>query len=310
MSYSFDPELAAALAMVPEVDVSDLAAARAAQARELAEQVAEADEEGVDVGELWSPEVTMRTYRPTGAAGPLPVVYRIHGGGFMLGSPDVDHEENLRLCRELGALVVSPDYRLAPEHRFPAGLEDCYAGLCHLVKNATELGLRPERVAVAGDSAGACLATAVALLARDRGGPVIRFQLLESPAVDDRLETPSARRFVDTPIWNRRNARLSWEAYLGPGVPGTRGVPVLAAPARAAAGGLAGLPPAYVSVMEFDPLRDEGIDYARTLLAAGVPTELHLFPGTFHGASMVRHAGVVRRASAEAVDALRRRLSR
>jgi len=316
MRHRFDPELAAALALMPEVDISDVDEARAAQAEQLAAAVAAVDTTGADVAEVrapgpdGAPEVPLRIYRPQGAAGPLPAVYGIHGGGFVLGSPDVDHAWNLMLCRELGALVVSVDYRLAPEHPFPAPLEDCYAGLCWLAKNTTELGVRPDRVALWGDSAGGGLAAGLALLARDRGGPAVCFQHLCSPALDDRLQTPSARLFTDTPVWNRRNARLSWEAYLGYGVPGTAGVSPYAAPARAGVIELSGLPPAYVSVMEFDPLRDEGIDYARALLAAGVPVELHLIPGTFHGAWAVEHAAVIRRATAEAVAVLRGALGR
>ncbi|SFC43680.1 alpha/beta hydrolase [Streptomyces aidingensis] len=308
MRYPLDPELAAALAMMPEVDITDVAAARAAQAAELAVQVAAADTTGVEVSEVDTGEVTLRVYRPTRMPGPLPAFFRIHGGGFVLGSPDADHDTNLDLCRRLPAVVVSPAYRLAPEHPYPAGLEDCFAGLCWLAKHADSLGVRPERIAVGGDSAGGCLATAVAMLVRDRGGADICFQYLDSPSLDDRLATPSARRFHDTPVWNRCNGRLSWAAYLGCGVPGTDRVPVTAAPGRAAPEELAGLPPAYVAVMEFDPLRDEGIDYARGLLTAGVPTELHLFPGTFHGAAMVRHAAVVQRITAETVTVLRRAL--
>lgn len=316
MRYRFDPELAAALPLMPEVDITDVEAARASQAGQLAARVAAADTTGVDVTEVrvpgpeGAPDVPLRLYRPLRAKGPLPAVYGIHGGGFVLGSPDVDHDWNLMLCRELEALVVSVDYRLAPEHPFPAPLEDCYAGLCRLAENAAEWGVRPDRIAVWGDSAGGALATGIALLARDRGGPAIRFQHLCSPALDDRLRTPSARLFTDTPVWNRRNARLSWEAYLGRGVRGTAGVSPYAAPARAGVLELSGLPPAYVSVMEFDPLRDEGVAYAHALRSAGVPVELRLFPGTFHGAWAVEHASVIRRATAEAVAVLRGALGR
>ncbi|MEU6423136.1 alpha/beta hydrolase [Streptomyces spiralis] len=310
MRHRYDPELAAALALAPEVDISDLAAARAAQAAELAGVAERADSGGVDVADLpvpgppGAPEVTLRTYRPQGATGPLPVLYALHGGGFVLGAPEVDHDSNLRFCRELQVLVVSVDYRLAPEHPYPAALEDCYAGLLAVAAGAAG-DIRPDRIALWGDSAGAGLATALAMLTRDRGGPAVCFQYLHSPALDDRLAARSAVEFTDTPVWNRRNAVLSWEAYLGPGVPGSEGVPAYAAPARATGAELAGLPPAYVAVMQYDPLRDEGIDYARALLAAGVTAELHLFPGTFHGAAMVPHAGVVQRATAEAVAVLR-----
>ncbi|NJP99717.1 alpha/beta hydrolase [Streptomyces zingiberis] len=316
MRYAFDPELAAAVALMSEVDVSDPAAARAAQAAQVAPVVAAADTTGVSVENVsvpradGAPALPLRLYRPAGAPGPLPVLYALHGGGFLVGSPDVDHESNLRFCRELGALVVSPDYRLAPEHRFPAALEDCYTGLCRLTDRAGDLGLRPDRIAVWGDSAGAGLAAALTLLTRDRGGPGIVFQCLVSPALDDRLRTPSARRFTDTPVWNRRNARLSWDAYLGPGVAGSAGVSPYAAPARAGTAELAGLPPAHVTVAQFDPLRDEGIDYARALLDAGVPTELHVLPGTFHGAGVVEHASVIRRITAEVTAVLGRALSR
>ncbi|MFF3288751.1 alpha/beta hydrolase [Streptomyces sp. NPDC003023] len=310
--HRYDPELAAALVLMPEVDITDVAAARAAQSAQLVAALKAADTAGVDIEEVrvpgpeGAPEVRLRMYRPQDApSGPLPAVYCIHGGGFVLGSPDVDHDWNLLLCRELGTPVVSVDYRLAPEHPFPAPLEDCYAGLRGLVDRADRYGVRQDRIALWGDSAGAGMAAALTMLARDRGGPAVCFQHLCSPALDDRLETPSARRFTDTPVWNRRNACLSWDAYLGHGLRGTPGVSPYAAPARAGAAALAGLPPAYVSVMEFDPLRDEGVDYARALQAAGVPARLRLLPGTFHGAWAVEHAAVIRGATAEAVAVLR-----
>ncbi|MFE6972103.1 alpha/beta hydrolase [Streptomyces sp. NPDC057682] len=317
--HAFDPELAAALALMPEVDLSDLAAARAAQAQQLAVALAASDTEGVDIEELrvpgppGAPDVTLRLHRPrrrTRGPGPLPVVYGIHGGGFVLGSPDVDHDWNVLLCRELEVLVVSVDYRLAPEHPYPAALEDCYAGLCGLVDRAGPLGVRADRIALWGDSAGAGLAAGLTLLVRDRGGPAIRFQHLCSPALDDRLETPSARLFTDTPVWNRHNARLSWDAYLGGRPHPGAVVPVHAAPGRAPTASLAGLPPAYISVMEFDPLRDEGIDYAHALAAAGVPATIRLLPGTFHGAWAVDHAAVIQDATREAVSVLGTALGR
>jgi acetyl esterase len=214
--------------------------------------------------------------------------------------------QNLRLARELGVVVVTVDYRLAPEHPYPAPLEDCYAGLVWTAKNADALGIDPDRIAIHGASAGGGLCAGLALLARDRGGPAITFQYLGVPELDDHLDTPSMRRFVDTPLWNRPRAVISWDSYLGAGKPGGPDVPIYAAPARAT--DLTGLPPAYVSVMEFDPLRDEGIAYAQALLQAGVSVELHAFPGTFHGSALVEQAAVSRREADEALVVLRRAL--
>lgn len=312
MTYAFDPELAAAIPMMPKADTSDLPAARAEMAAGIAAANADVDATGVEVGRITvpgpegAPELVLHTYRPEGVAGPLPVIYDIHGGGFIMGSPELEYGPNVTYARELGALVVSVTYRLAPEHPFPAGLEDCYAGLSWVAANAAELGADPDRIVVQGWSAGAGLAAAVALLARDRGGPALRFQYLGIPELDDRLDTHSMRTFTDTPLWNRPNAIVSWDSYLGAGVPGTEEVSQYAAPVRAK--DLAGLPPAYVSVMEFDPLRDEGINYARQLLEAGVSCELHLFPGTFHGSVLVGYAEISRRETAEALAVLRRAL--
>jgi acetyl esterase/lipase len=193
---------------------------------------------------------------------------------------------------------------LAPEHPFPAGLEDCYVALVWLHENAKELGVDTTRVAVNGGSAGGGLAAGLALLARDRGGPAICFQYLGIPELDDRLDTPSMQRFTDTPMWARPSAEVSWKWYLGENHDGE--VSSYAAPARAV--DLSGLPPAYVSTQEFDPLRDEGIIYALRLLQAGVSVELHSFPGTFHGSGIVTTAAVTRREQAEKFAVLRRAL--
>jgi acetyl esterase/lipase len=154
-----------------------------------------------------------------------------------------------------------------------------------------------------GQSAGGGLAAGVTLMTRDRGGPKPCFQVLGIPELDHRLETTSMKEFVDTPLWNRPNAIMSWRCYLGEN-PGE--VSPYASPAIAK--DLSGLSPAYLSTMEFDPLRDEGIEYALRLLQAGVPVELHQYPGTFHGSALVREAAVSRRAEAEMMDALVRGL--
>ena len=203
--------------------------------------------------------------------------------------------------------MVSVDYRLAPETPYPGGLEDCYASLLWVQQNSVALKLDPARLGVFGQSAGAGLAAATALLARERKGPKLCFQYLGIPELDDRLDTHSMRQFTDTPMWNRPNAELSWNYYLGDSLQrGADDVPCFAAPARAQ--DLSGLPPAYVSTMEFDPLRDEGVLYALKLMQAGVATELHCYPGTFHGSSLVASAEISRRETTEMFTVLRRGL--
>ena len=316
MPYAFDAELAAAVPMLPSVDVSDLTKARESVVAMLAAGAPATlpDAEVTDVmvaGPEGAPDVLLKVYRPAGHSAdpqaPLPAIYDIHGGGFIVGSASMDDVLNRKLAGEIGAVVVSVEYRLAPEDPFPAGLEDCYAGLVWLASHADELGVDPNRIALHGGSAGGGLAAGLALLARDRGGPAIAFQYLGVPEIDDRLETQSMRTFTDTPLWNRPSAIVSWDAYLGAGVPGSADVSPYAAPARAT--DLTGLPPAYVSVMEFDPLRDEGIAYALALVAAGVSVELHLFPGTFHGSGLVAFAAISQRERVEQVAVLRRALS-
>ena len=202
------------------------------------------------------PEVPVRVYRPKGGVTPLPGILFIHGGGFIIGSVEAEHIGAALVAADAGAVVVSVDYRLAPEHPFPAALHDCYAALSWLHAEAAALGVDPDRVAVMGASAGGGLAASTALLARDLGGPPLCFQMLQIPELDDRLETPSMQQFVDSPLWNRPLAVQSWKAYLGD-LWGSDDVPAHAAPSRAT--DLRGLPPAYISTAENDPLRDEGI---------------------------------------------------
>lgn len=311
MPYAFDPEIADIVPMLPSMDGTDPAATRAFLS-EMISQLPAPDTAGLHIedrqirGGPGDPDVTIRIYRPDQVSAPA-AVYTVHGGGFIAGNLDTEQGLGVKLARELGVVVVAVDYRLAPETPFPGPLEDVYAGLLWLSENASELSVDPERIAICGTSAGGGLCAALALLARDRGGPPIAFQFLGVPELDDRLTTASMTTFVDTPLWDRPKAIASWDHYLGPGLAGTEAVSIYAAPARAA--DLGGLPPAYVSVMHFDPLRDEGIGYALNMLAAGVTVELHLFPGTFHGSAVVQHAAVSQREQAEMLAVLRRGLA-
>lgn len=313
MTYAFDPELTPWAAILPEFPLTDVPRARQQSAALMAQLPAYEPPVPLDVrdtavpGPDGTPEVPVRIYTPRDRDGALPGLIYLHPGGFVLGSVDDVHANTTRIAAEVGVVVVSVDYRLAPEHPFPAGVEDGYAALAWTAEHASELGIDPDRLGVAGESAGGGLAAALALLARDRGGPALCFQFLGFPELDDRLETPSMRAFTDTPMFNRLDAEFSWDHYLGGvGIRGSAGVSAYAAPARAA--DLAGLPPAYVLVCEFDPVRDEGLQYAQRLIQAGVPTELHLFPGTFHGSIGVPDTQVSRRMRAEQVDALGRGL--
>ncbi|MBV1878459.1 MAG: alpha/beta hydrolase [Pseudomonadales bacterium] len=256
-------------------------------------------------GRVGDPDVAIRIYRPKAASESLRGgVFEIHGGGFMMGNIDMMDAWCQKVAALIDVVVVSVGYRLAPEHPFPAGIEDCYAGLVWMAEHAAELGVDKDRIAIAGQSAGGGLAAGTALMARDRGGPALCFQLLEIPELDDRLETASMQAYTDTPLWNLPNAIWSWKHYLGADHEGDPSP--YAAPARCE--DLAGLPPAYISTMEFDPLRDEGIIYAMGLLAAGVSVELHSYPGTFHGSSLLAGTEVSRRGAEEIFGALGRRL--
>ncbi|MGQ0774946.1 MAG: alpha/beta hydrolase [Pseudonocardiales bacterium] len=313
MKYNFDPELAPWVSKLGRVDFADIDTARATLRQITARQPAYTPLIPVDVthrtipGPPDSPPVTVRIYRPSGYPEPVPGLIYLHGGGFVLGDLDTVHSSATRIADQVGAVVVSVDYRLAPEHPFPAGLEDCYAVLEWTAQHAGGLGIDPARIGVGGESSGGGLAAAVTLLARDRGGPQLCIQCLLSPELDDRLDTISARSFTDTPKFDRANALVSWTYYLGKlREPGSSEVPEHAAPARAT--DLSGLPPAFISACEFDPLRDEDITYAHRLIQAGVKTELAYYPGTFHASFTITDAAVSQKMIADQIDALRRGL--
>ncbi|MGW6919401.1 alpha/beta hydrolase [Kitasatospora sp. NPDC054939] len=234
----------------------------------------------VEEHELPGPEspLTLRLYRPDRAPGRRPALLYLFGGGWTLGSPDTSDAVCRRLTNAVGCVTASVGYRLAPEHPFPAAVHDCRAAAHWLVEHAERLGIDPGRLAVGGDSAGGNLTAALTLLARDEGGPAFRHQLLVYPNTDRRADTPSLREHDDPLLFNRRSVAWYWGHYLADPVDG--GHP-LASPLRAP--DHRGLPPATVITAEYDPLRDEGEQYAEALRAAGVPVEVRRYDGMPHG---------------------------
>jgi acetyl esterase len=222
-------------------------------------------------------EITVRAYSP-GGPGPHPALVYYHGGGWVIG----DLYTHDGLCRSLsaaaGCAVLSVDYRLAPEAKYPVPVEDSYAALLWIVANAGRLGIDRRRIAVGGDSAGGNLATVMALLARDRRGPALALQVLIYPVTDHDLDTVSYRENATGYVLTRDAMRWVWDHYLAHEAQGRE---PYASPLRAPS--LAGLPPALVITAEYDPLRDEGEAYAARLRDAGVPVTLTRYPGMFHG---------------------------
>ena len=250
--------------------------------------------------------VVVRVHRPVGLEGAVACVYSIHGGGYIRGSYEMDDAKFDRWCPAYGIVGVSVEYRLAPETPYPGPLEDCYAGLKWTYDNATELGIDPDKIGITGVSAGGGLCAALALLARDRGEVPLQFQLLDCPMLDDRQITPSSQQ-KDLVIWNKASNAFGWQSYLGD-LYGTADVPYTAAPARAE--DLSGLPDAYVCVGGADGFRDENIIYAMRLYGAGVPTELHVYPGAPHGVGLFPQTQIAHRYAAHREDWLRRQLDR
>ncbi|KQV16636.1 alpha/beta hydrolase [Kitasatospora sp. Root107] len=296
-----DPELEAFVPLLPPIDLTDPVTTRRTFAALAASRPAP-DTTGLEIEDRTvpgTPDVRVRIYRPHQAQG---AVIWLHGGGFVFGDLETEHPWASRIATGSGAVVISVDYRRSPENQYPAALDDAYAVLTWTAEHAAELGIDPARIAVGGHSAGAGLAAAVVLRARDRQGPPIRFQLLNEPGLDDRQQTWSQRNFTDTPWHDRDTLTTVWRHYLG----GRTAIPY-AAPARAA--DLSRLPPAYLATAEFDPLRDEAVEYALRLLQAGVSVELHQWPGTFHGSLAILSAEISQRQHATLITALRRALA-
>ncbi|MEU7001488.1 alpha/beta hydrolase [Nonomuraea sp. NPDC046570] len=309
----FDPELAAALAVLglPSAFTADMIPALR---QGIPGMVPPTDEElsrggAFEVEERTVPGpsgVSLLICRPSGVTTPLGAIYHTHGGGMIVGDKRTGMAEMLDWAQELRLVVVSVEYRLAPEHPHPAPIEDCYAGLVWTAEHAGELGIDPGRLLVAGASAGGGLAAALALLARDRGGPALIGQMLLCPMLDDRNDTPSSVQMAGLGVWDRTSNETGWTALLGD----ERGGPDVspyAAPARAT--DLSGLPPAFIDVGSAETFRDEDVAYADRIWQAGGRAELHVWPGGFHGFDrMAPQAAVSQDARAARTRWLRRLL--
>jgi acetyl esterase/lipase len=305
---NLDPELRAAVANLPSLPFDDVTIRRRLIETQVTAKQRDYDTSGVRIewrdvpGNGRSAGTRMQLFIPEDKEPGAPGLLDVHGGGFCTGTPEIDAFVNVRIAREVGAVVVAVGYRLAPEHPFPAAVEDTYLALEWLFAHADALGIDAARIGLLGDSAGGGIAASAALFARDRGGPKLCFQALTQPVLDDRLQTQSMREGGDALMFPLASAVACWRHYLG-GKPAD----AYSAPARMA--DLSGLPPTYVSVNEFDPLRDEGVNYALGLLAAGVSTELHVWPGAFHGFRIVQGSTLAKRFMAELMAVLRRGLA-
>jgi len=282
-----DPEIAEVFPDLPPLDLTDIPAARTV----LMDMLAAANEgaqpspavtrtDHMVPGLGGAPDVRVRHYRPTDQSGIVPCLYWIHGGGHVLGQIEQDDPAMDHIVEAVGCAVVSVDWRRAPEHPFPAPMDDCYAGLSWTHRNAAELRVDPDRIAIGGASSGGGSAAGLALLARDRGEIPVCFQLLVYPMLDDRNVTPASLALTEPRVWNRESNLIGWRCYVGDAV-GTEACSPYAAPARAT--DLTGLPPAYVPVGDLDLFIDEDIEYAQRLQQADVPAELHVYPGGIHG---------------------------
>lgn len=245
-----------------------------------------------------------RVFRPRRAAAPAPLVFWIHGGGMMFGKPWQDDAKNLRIATELGAVVVAPSYRLAPEHPQPAAFDDVYAAYRDVVARAEELGADPERVAIAGASAGGALAAGLAQRLHDGGGRQPLLQLLVYPLLDDRTVLRDDLDERSMRAWLPASNRFMWRSYLAR-EPGVGTMPEYIVPARR--DDLTGLPPAWIGIGTLDLFFDESLEYAERLRAAGVPCEVVTVPGAFHAfESWAPRADVSRRFVGDWIAALRR----
>jgi acetyl esterase/lipase len=293
-----DPEYLPILRQLPVIDVADLPAARAALQAVFAAvgtpdpNPAVLREKREVPGLPGEPPVQLHLFRPREAAGSLPFLLWIQGGGYVLTSADPDDQWCEEIANDLQCVVASVIWRRAPEAPFPGAHADCYAALLWAEAEAESLGINPRLIVVGGASSGGGAAAGVVLRARDEGTVAVAHQLLLYPMLDDRNVTRSSHAVTDRELWNRSDNELAWKAYLG-SASGSNDVSPYAAPARVSS--VAGLPPTTILTGELDLFLDENIDYARRLLEADVPTELHVYPRVHHGFDRHNPAGATAR---------------
>jgi acetyl esterase/lipase len=307
----YDPEIAKVSSFFPILNVANAEESRAMinamRAKAIEGGVVRPSDDNVEERELTipgkdgAPDIPIRIYMPRVRPSAGPAFVNFHGGGFIMGDLESEHAKCLQMAAHAGCVSIGVDYRLAPEHPFPAGLEDCYQALVWANEHAAELGVDPSRIAIGGSSAGGNLTACVALMSRDKGGPQAALQMLFYPVIDDLCKTESMINGGDCHIWNTQNSLDMWDQYLGKD---RQEISPYAAPSRAT--NLEGLPAAYVITCEHDPLRDEAILYAMRLMDAGVPVELCNYPGTVHGFDGLIPSQVSARAVGDAIGALTR----
>lgn len=299
----YDPEIAAALAVAPPTDHILLSGDPQTWRAQYPSNRATIDQavsdrrirhEELQIRGPGPQSLTLSVISPHHRAGRAPGIFFIHGGGLMAGDRFSEAEWFVDWAAAFGIVAISVDYRLAPEHGFPAGVEDCRAGLQWVAEQSGELGIDAERLLIGGVSAGGGLAAATALMNRDQGGPELAGQLLLSPMLDDRDRTWSSIQFEDGP-WCRAANRMAWQSLLGDAAGGPDVSPY-AAPSRA--DDLSGLPPAFLEVGSAEVLRDETVDYASRLWAAGGQAELHVWGGGSHGFDVMTHSALAHAATA------------
>ncbi|XHS00975.1 esterase [Sphingomonas sp. DBB INV C78] len=311
---SYDEQLAAILpaleGYVPRgMTLADLPRFRALSTIERQDLVGDAPVECIDhqITGFDGGEILVSVIRKHGHAGRGPGIYCIHGGGMVMGNRFAGMQPAVNWALAHDAVCVTVEYRLAPEHPAPVGVEDCYAGLCWMAGEAKSLGIDPDWLVIFGGSGGGGLAAGTTFLARDRGGPGLRGQLLQCPMIDDRDDTGSTKLYEGVGVWDRISNRTAWDAILGDRR-GGRTVDPATAPARAT--NLSELPPTFIDVGSEEVFRDEAVNFARNIWAAGGSCELHVWGGAFHGFYDIAPEAEISVACVDARDAWLARLLR